>query len=175
MADPPHVLNVTEASTVLRCATTDPDMLALLPIVDAYLYRATGRKWELETTIPFEAKAAARILITQWHENPGMIGNDSESLNLGFKACLSHLSLLALYTQEFNGRHGSGYCHLMSAIKGETIESLVGLIGCSGDQTSLFESVISEDGHIKQLSSTDLSEMLFRVKLKPPAELTGEP
>lgn len=37
-----NILTASEASAVLRCETTDADMLALLPLVDAYIRNATG-------------------------------------------------------------------------------------------------------------------------------------
>lgn len=91
----PNILSTSEAATVLRCDDDDPDMLALLPLVDAYIKQATGRDWTLDTTIRPEAKAAARMLLTLWHENPGMIGSGQSSLSWGLTACLVQLEALA--------------------------------------------------------------------------------
>jgi hypothetical protein len=70
-------------------------MLDLLAAVDAYIKMATGRDWSADTTIYPEAKNAARILLTLWHENPGMI-NASGSLGPGLSACLGQLEAKAL-------------------------------------------------------------------------------
>ena len=91
-----NILTAAEAANCLRCLTTDADMLALLPLVDDYIKDATGRDWTLDSTIQNKAKAAARILLTQWHENPGMIGQGITSLELGLRAVLTQLEALAL-------------------------------------------------------------------------------
>jgi hypothetical protein len=91
-----NILTAAEAANVLRCDTTDPLMLALLPSVDAYVKHATGRAWEEDTTIEPLAKAAAMILITQWHENPGMSVTGQAVLSAGLTACLMQLEAQAL-------------------------------------------------------------------------------
>ena len=91
-----NILTAAEAATVLRCETTDADMLALLPLVDAYVKNATGRDWAIDNPIYPEAKAAARILITLWHENPGMLSSGMSSLSWGLSACLAQLEAKAL-------------------------------------------------------------------------------
>lgn len=92
----PNILTTTEAAAVLRCAVDDPSMLMLLPAVDAYIEQATGRDWTLDATIYQEAKNAARILITLWHENPAQIANSQGMLPQGLTACLVQLEALAL-------------------------------------------------------------------------------
>jgi hypothetical protein len=92
-----NILTATEAANVLRCEPDDPAMLDLLPVVDAYIIGATGRDWTADETIQQEAKAAARILLVQWHEDPGMIvGRQMVILSGGLAACLSQLEALAL-------------------------------------------------------------------------------
>lgn len=91
-----NILTTTEAAHVLRCETSDTNMLDLLPQVDAYIEMATGRDWTADTTIHPIAKAAARMLLVVWHENPGMMANGVSSLNFGFAAALSQLEALKL-------------------------------------------------------------------------------
>jgi hypothetical protein len=146
-------------------------MLLLLPAIDAYIRRGTGRDWAAETTIPQEAKNAARIALVQWHENPGMMLSEIETLSLGFRACMAQLEAMALYYYIFEGNDGVGSITLSAAREGDTVISLVGKVGSSGDQSTKFESVITENGHIQQTSSDDLSEKWYEVKLVPPGEM----
>ena len=90
-----NILTPTEASIVLRCDVTDTNMLQLLPIVDKYIEQATGRNWAADATIYNEAKAAARMLITRWHEDPGGMAA-GDTLGPGIRAALTQLEALAL-------------------------------------------------------------------------------
>ena len=166
-----NILTASEAGIVLRCSETDPDMLAWLPSVDAYIFHATGRDWTVDSPIKDEAKSAARILLVLWHENPSMVGNESAYLGPGLSACLLQLETLVLAYSEFYGRKGAGACRLPGARRGDVVDSLVGLVGESGDQSNAFETFISVTGEIQQVSTSDLSEVMFRVKLTPPSEL----
>lgn len=166
-----NILTAAEASVVLRCEVTDPNMLALLPAIDAYVKRATGHDWAKENPIPDEARNAARMLLVLWHENPAMTGAEPQSLGFGLAACLTQLMAMALRYIEFHGRDGAGGVTMVGANAGDTITTLVGLIGATGDQRASFESVISISGQIQQVSDTDLSKTLFRVHLTPPGEL----
>lgn len=91
-----NILTAAEAAIVLRCETSDPDMLALLPLVDAYVKNATGRDWTQDSTIYPEAKSAARMLLVQWHENPGMVGGGQVPLHFGLTSALVQLEAIAL-------------------------------------------------------------------------------
>lgn len=99
----PNVLTTTEAAAVLRCEEDDPNMLMLLPQVDAYLRQATGRAWEEDEPISEEAKSAARMLLVQWHENPGMIANGQTGLSFGLPATLMQLKMLGAELAETEG------------------------------------------------------------------------
>lgn len=92
----PNILTAAEAANVLRCETTDANMLQLLPLVDAYIWQATGRKWELDSTIRAEAKSAAQILMVRAHEDPGALAQPANSLSWGLSACLAQLEAIAL-------------------------------------------------------------------------------
>lgn len=90
-----NILSFGEAATVLRCEETDKGMIDLLPIVDAYIYQATGRDWSQDETIRLEAKSAARMLLVRWHEDPGGMGAGG-ALGFGMSAVLTQLEALAL-------------------------------------------------------------------------------
>lgn len=90
-----NILLAAEAATVLRTDATDPNIALLLPQIDAYIANATGRNWEEDETIRPEAKAAARMLLVMWFENPAMIGSVGV-LNFGLTAALVQLEAIAL-------------------------------------------------------------------------------
>ena len=91
-----HILSTAEAAIVLRCEMTDPQMLDLLPGIDKYIEMATGRDWTADVPIYEQAKSAARILLVQWHEDPGMMAGSQAMLSGGLQACLAQLEALAL-------------------------------------------------------------------------------
>jgi hypothetical protein len=90
-----NILTAAEAANVLRCDVADANMLALLPSVDAYIQNATGRDWTADNPVRPEAKAAARMLMVRWHEDPGGMAAGS-ALSFGLAACLVQLEALAL-------------------------------------------------------------------------------
>jgi hypothetical protein len=140
-------------------------MLQLLPMVDIYLKNATGRDWAGDTEIDPTAKAAAQILISMWYENPGMTGQGITSLSFGFMSLLVQLEAKALEYKSFHGRNGAGSCALIGARIGDTVASLVGLIGATGDQSMAFEVIITIENQIQQISTSDLSVDWFRARL----------
>ena len=166
-----NILTASEAANVLRCEATDALMLNLLVAVDAYIRTATGRDWTQDVTIEPLAKAAARILITQWHEDPGMLAGGQVALSGGLSACLTQLEARALYYYTFEGRDGAGSIALDAANEGDTVDSVIGRVGATGSQAAAFETVISSSGYIQQLSSVDLSDCWFTAKLVPPTEV----
>lgn len=161
-----NILTASEGATVLRCEVTDADMLALLPLVDDYIKGATGHDWAADSTVNPKAKAAARMLLVMWHENPGMTGIGS-SLNFGLTAMLVQLEGLALRNMVFYGINGVGWIYLPGAHYGDRVESLVGIAGVTGDQSASFESVISVEGGIMQISASNLEDNAYRVNLVP--------
>lgn len=167
-----NILTASEASVVLRTETTDADMLALLPMVDDYIKNATGHDWTSDATIDPSAKAAARMLIAQWHENPMMVGSESSMLGPGLKAVLTQLEVKSLQYMEFFGLNGAGAISLPRAYEGDKVNSVVAVVGATGVYSSSFETVISETGQIQQTSDSDLSEYVFRAKLISPADIS---
>lgn len=166
-----NILTAAEAANVLRCSATDAEMLALLPLVDAYVKNATGRDWAADAVIQPVAKNAARMLLVLWHENPGMAAAGITSLDHGLTAALVQLEATALQYVTWQGRGGAGSIHLPGARAGETVEAVTGIIGATGDQSAAFESVITVDGQIQQVSTADLSECWYRAHLKPLGDL----
>jgi hypothetical protein len=100
----PNILTVTEAATVLRCAEDDPNMLMLLPGIDAYIGMGTGWDWALDDPVNELAKNAARMLMKMWHEDPSMTGNQVvATLGPGFNAVMLQLKVLAMELLEEAG------------------------------------------------------------------------
>ena len=168
---PETILTMTEAATALRSAEDDPNMLDLLPLVDAYLKQATGRDWTADDPIYDEAKSAARMLLVMWHENPGMINMPGSSLGFGLAAVLFQLKMLALRYKVFQGSDGAGAIILTGAHLGDSVSNVVGKVGVSGDQAASFETVITIEGQIQQISTDDLSDNWYQAQLKSPGEL----
>lgn len=165
-----HILTNDEAANVLRCDTTDALMLDLLGAVDDYIKGATGRDWSADGTIYPQAKAAARILLTQWHEDPGMAGG-AVVMSGGLQACIAQLQAEALYYFTFEGLDGAGYIYIPQAREGDTVSSVTGRVGVSGDQSASFESVITVDEYLYQSSGSDLTEKWYTAKLVPAGEV----
>ncbi len=90
-----NILTPAKAANALRCEETDADMLALLPLVDAFIKGATGRDWTKDAEIYPQAEAAARMLLVRWHEDPGGMAAGS-ALGFGLRAILVQLKALAL-------------------------------------------------------------------------------
>lgn len=90
-----NILTAGEAANVLRCDDDDALMLQLLPLVDAYVERATGRDWTADNPINPLAKSAAQMLITMWHENPAMMGSEG-ALAFGMMGMLTQLEAQAI-------------------------------------------------------------------------------
>lgn len=164
-----YILTAAEAAHVLRTVDTDPAMLDLLPLVDAYIKRATGHNWAADTTIAPEAKAAARILLTLWFENPGQMANGQGALPQGLTAALTQLEALVGSILTFTGRNGAGAVQLPGAEIGDQVAGLIGIVGVTGDRRTDFESVITVADQIQQSSASDLSENTYRVRLTSPA------
>lgn len=167
----PNILTAQEAAAVLRCQTTDEDMLNLLPQIDANLEDATGHDWAADASIHPTAKEAARILLVQMHEDPGQLGSGANTLNLSLKSAIMRLKAEALKYRNFAGRNGAGAIYLPGVRAGETVSTVTGLIGATGDQKAAFETVITVDGQIQQISTDDLSENWYRAYLVPLEEL----
>jgi len=166
----PNILTAAEAATVLRCDTADPDMLNLLPLVDEFIQGATGRDWAADATIHDRAKSVARMLLVAWHENPSQVGQ-ADTPGYGITATLAQLEVLALRYRTFSGRSGLGSIPLLGSEPGDTVSSLTGVIGSSGDQRAAFEAVITVRDEIQQVSDSDLSSNYYRAFLTPVAYL----
>jgi hypothetical protein len=160
-----NILSAAEAAKVLRCDATDPLMLDLLTPVDDYIRNATGHDWAADSSVDATAKSAARMLITVWHENPGMMASGMTTLSFGLRAVLSQLEAKSLRYKTFEGLSGSGAISVPGAKVGDTVQSVIGVVGATGSYANSFESVITVDGYIQQSSSSDLSGKFFRAYL----------
>jgi hypothetical protein len=165
-----NILTAAEGAAVLRVASNDADMLALLPLVDAYIKSATGRNWAAETAIRAEAKAAARMLLVQWYENPSGQAAGIVSLEHGLNAALLQLEAIALQIREivFTGSNGAGACSCPGTVVGDQVQALVAITGGTGSATTSFASVITVADEIQQISASDLSAVSYLVYLKSP-------
>jgi len=161
------ILTAAEAANTIRTSADDPAMLDLLESVDDYIKNATGRDWASDATINRTAKSAARMLLAMWYDNPSMQNVSTVPLSAGLTAALTQLEALVLRYKTFAGLSGAGAVSLPGAQVGDTVATLVGLIGVSGDQSSKFEAVITVTGQLQQVSSDDLSSNYYRALLIP--------
>ena len=71
-----NILTAQQAANALRVETTDLRMLDILPQVDLFIQKATGRDWTQDGTINAVAISAATMLLVQCFDNPYMMGNE---------------------------------------------------------------------------------------------------
>jgi hypothetical protein len=167
-----NILTAQEAANAIRCDVTDAVMLDLLPMVDAYVKNATGRDWTVDTTIHESAKGAARMLAVMYYDNPAMLQTSYlGSLPQGLTAVLTQLEALAMRYKTFEGLSGAGSISLAGAAVGDTVTSLVGIVGATGDQHTSFETVITVADQIQQSSTSDLSGKFYRALLTPLSDI----
>ena len=103
-----NILTAVEAGDVLRIASTDANITMLLPQIDGFIRNATGRDWSQDSPIHPAAKAAARMLLVKWHEDPGMSATGMASLGFGLTSALLQLEALAMRYFRFQGLSGVG-------------------------------------------------------------------
>jgi len=168
---PSYILTPDEAADFLRTETDDTAMLTLLPLVDSFILRATGRDWTVDDEINPIAKAAAGMLLVQWYDVPGQSGSQvtDSPLAFGLTNVLAQLEAEALkYLKvEFYGLSSAGGIAIPGAHVGDVVQKVIGVYGVSGDQSANFESVISADGIIQQTGG-DLYPNRYVVVLKSP-------
>lgn len=152
----------------MRIAEDDPNLGIVLPLVDAYVKNATGRDWTGDDPIFDEAKSAARILLVRMYEEPGAMAMPAAAFGWGLTACLLQLEMLGKRFKTFQGVAGGGYILLPDVLIGDSVLSVAGRVGISGDQAAKFESVITADDYIKQISSDDLSGKWFTAYVVSP-------
>ncbi len=162
-----NILTAAEAANVLRCLVTDPLMLDLLPAVDQYVETASGRDWTGDSPVHPLAKSAGRMLLVKWHEDPGGL-SAGEALSFGLQAALAQLRAEALRYRTFAGISGSGYAPLPGVKIGDTVISVTGRVGASGNQSAAFEAVITLDDAIYQISGSNLTLKWYTAYIVPP-------
>lgn len=163
-----NILTPAEAANFIRSNETDAVMLQLLPLVDEYLYNATGHDWTVDVPIHPTAILAAGMVLVYWYDNPTWVGVPPATLT----GPLVQLEAEALKYRkyEFAGRDGIGAISLPGARVGDEVITLVGVYGAEEDQSESFESVITVRGYIQQVDIEDLTDNLYVVVLKHPAE-----
>ena len=155
----------------MRLASTDAVITLLLPQIDAYIRNATGRDWSQDDPISQDAKAAARLLLVKWYEDPGDLTSSANALGWGLRSMLVQLEAKAMRYFRFEGLSGAGAISMPGVRRGDTVSTLTGLIGVSGDQAANFESVITVNDQIQQSSGSDLSEKWYQAYIVPPEGL----
>ncbi len=168
-----NILTTQEAADFLKCATDDPTMLSLLPQIDAYIKRSTGRDWTAESPIPVEAKSFARGLIVRWHEDPGVLNSSQEAVLTGsLLACAQQLRAMARYYYLFEGLPGSGMISMPGVAEGDKVIWVKGKVNIAGDQSAKFESVITYDDFLVQTTSEDLDMTYLEAYVIPYGEVS---
>lgn len=163
-----NLLTPTEAAQFLRTDETDALMLQMLPLVDSYVQNATGRDWTADTDVHPSARSAALVLALAWYDNPVSMGQGVDAVT----PLLVQLEAEALKYRkyQFYGLAGAGSVSIEGAVKGDQVKKLVAVYGLSGDQSAKFEATVSADGALVQTDNGDLSNCLFVVILKSPAD-----
>jgi hypothetical protein len=163
-----NILSAADAAKFLKCEVDDPSMLLLLPQIDAYIMRSTGRDWAAEDPIPQEAKSFARGLLVRWHEDPGVLNASQEAVLTGsLLACAQQLRAMAGYYFLFEGLPGAGMIAMPGVSEGDKVMWVKGKVNIAGDQTDKFESVITWDGFLQQISSEDLDRTYLEAYILP--------
>jgi hypothetical protein len=167
-----NILSAAEAAEFLKCETDDPSMLLLLPQIDAYIKRSTGRDWAAENPIPQEAKSFARGLLVRWHEDPGVLNGSQEAVLTGsLLACAQQLRAMAANYFLFEGLPGVGLIAMPGVSEGDVVIGVKGKVNITGDQSEKFETVITWDGFLQQISDTDLEETYLEAHIIPAGEM----
>ena len=163
-----NILTDAQAANFVRTSAADAVMLQLLPLVDEYLKNATGHDWASDATKHNAAVTAAGMLLIHWYDNPALIGHAPVTV----RNTLVQLEAEALKYRkfEFEGINCAGGISVSGARKGDVVVKLIGTYGVSGDQSANFESTVSVDDQVQQTSSSDLSDNLYVVVLKHPAD-----
>lgn len=163
------ILTAAEAASVLRVDQDNAEMLNLLPLVDEYIFNATGHDWAKDLPAVDSAKAAARMLLVLWYENPGMVqAGGAQGLAQGLTAALTQLEVMAGWYHVFEGNIGAGSISVDGVGEGDVVEEVILLVGGTrADVSEDFGSTIGEIGVLEQLADEDLSGKFFRALVRP--------
>lgn len=163
-----NILTAAEAANWARTSADDAAMLQLLDSVDDYISGATGRDWAEDNEINPKAKTAAGIILTAWYDDPAQIGTSPSRAS----SALLQLEAESLKYRKyvFYGANGAGSISMPSARVGDVVQKLVGVYVVSGDQSSKFEATVSVEDALQQTEGSDLSENIYAVVLKNPAD-----
>jgi predicted membrane-bound mannosyltransferase len=167
----PDLLTPAQAANFVRSNPSDAVMLQLLPLINKFIERATGRDWTQDVTLHPLAIATAGMVLVQWYDNPSQIGQGG-SMPSGIESALAQLEAEALRYRkyEFRGITGVGYIYLPGAIFGDVVIKLIGVYGVFGDQSANFESAIQYDGALHQLTTANCFWNRYAIVLKSPGD-----
>lgn len=163
-----NILTAAEAANWVRTSADDAAMLQLLDSVDVYVNAATGREWNADNEINQKAKTAAGIILTAWYDDPAQIGSSPSRASSALLQLEAEAFKYRKYV--FYGTNGAGSIRVPGARVGDVVRKLVGVYGVSGDQSSKFEATVSEADALQQTEGSDLSENIYAVVLKNPAD-----
>jgi hypothetical protein len=166
-----NILTAAEAAKFVRTDDSDPIVAMLLPQVDSYIENATGRDWTQDGTILDTAKSAAGILLVAWYDDPSLTGQATPGVYGPLVQLEAEARKYRKY--QFYGSNGAGAVRLDGAHVGDVVQKLIGVYGSSGSQAAKFESTITAEGEIQQSDTGDLSENIYVVVLKSPADDVG--
>ena len=165
------ILTTAEAVLFVRTESSNPILAMLLPQVDVYLECATGRDWTQDSPIFEMAKSAAGILLVAWYDDPSLTGQGVPGVYGPLVQLEAEAAKYRKYS--FKGCSTAVSIWLEGAQVGDEVQKLVGVYGVSGDQSTKFESVISVKDEIQQTHAGDLSDNIYVVILKSPADDVG--
>ena len=168
-----NILTAAEAATVLRCEEADANMLDLLSLVDIYLENATGRDWTADASVEPTAKAAARMLLVRWHEDPGGMAAGN-ALGFGLSAALTQLKAKALELAR-SGVPAYGLALLSTNLRGEmAVDASLTLIFNHEMSATATANVSLEDARGNTIATTNsLSATGKILTIAPNADLTA--
>jgi hypothetical protein len=168
-----NILTTLEAANVLRTTETDETMLDLLPMVDKFIEMATGRDWTADTNIRPEAKAAARMLLVRWHEDPGGMGA-GETLGHGLRACLTQLEALAQMA-EISGVPDEALALVSTNISGEMAITASFILIFNHEMASGATSCVTlEDASLATVTTVNSLDVSGKIlTINPSASLTA--
>lgn len=92
-----NILTDAEAKDVLGYDTSQemPSRVTtvLLPAVDRFIERATGKDWTTDSPVDPVAKMAASVLLSRWFDNPSLVGRNDDA---GVVSLIAQLGATAL-------------------------------------------------------------------------------
>lgn len=92
---------------------------------------------------------------------PGTSSGRSSALMLDGFCIASNRMAVPFIVKAANGLNGAGGVAIANTQPGDTVVSVTGLSGASGDASSSFESTVSVAGQVQQTSASNLSGNVY--------------